>query len=308
MPYRFDQEEQVRISRHIDQLTNEKIHLNSIIAQMKNEKSELLKIVEEFTQKSRNMANNCKILEQREEVANQYIAESHQDWKSLMTQLLQNAKQLQWMVQKQQKGTKLAEREAAGVANISKKLKQYEKFLSLNFNEYIQQHHSSYDISLFQKTNITSNLSITPISKAQNEESRLDTEVMQETVQNLPQSPGRRGEEEGFFRLDFAKLKQELSTSENIPYLCAILQALKQRVTIVSGAQARKQLLLEYAQNDFLGLKDDLSLVKRLLSQSKRTKEFLVRLVNVLSSDYYGRQYLLTNKQLIPLLIKVLFF
>ena len=91
-----------------------------------------------------------------------------------------------------------------------------------------------------------------------------------------------------------------------MPYVCAILQALKWRVTKIYGAQERKDLLLEYAENDFLNLKTDLKLLGKLVSEDTRIKEFTVRLINVLSSDYYGRQYLLSNSNLIPLLIQIL--
>ena len=193
-----------------------------------------------------------------------------------MTHLLQNSKSLLNLVHRSKSGQKISENE---VSAAEKKLSQYEKFLDLNFNEYIQQHHSSYDISLFNKTNITSQMSITPKSRIQPSDSLYQLGEMQEIQEEIAQpdfekptlkipenidfadepeahSPERETEkvvEQDFeapdterldhFALDFEKIRKELKTSNEVPRICAILQALKWRITKVSGQKGRKQLL-----------------------------------------------------------------
>ena len=88
--------------------------------------------------------------------------------------------------------------------------------------------------------------------------------------------------------------------------ICGVLQALRWRVTRVKGSQMRKMVIEEYSMNDFLMVKPNLNLLVRLLTFDIQTKEFTLRLLNALSSDFYGRKYLLLNPKLIPLLIKVL--
>lgn len=94
-----------------------------------------------------------------------------------------------------------------------------------------------------------------------------------------------------YFPLDYEKIINSLK-SDNSAYVCAILQALRWRITQTRGAELRREILIAYQANDILELNDlklgqTTCLCNYLLLQSKnREKEYTIRFINALASDY----------------------
>jgi len=114
-----------------------------------------------------------------------------------------------------------------------------------------------------------------------------------------------------YFPLNYEKVIKALK-SNNVTYVCAVLQALRWRITQTRGAELRREILIAYQTNDVLELSElqpenqNCLCYHLLLSSKNRKKEYITRFINALASDYQGRSYLLNNDYLLEILIKVL--
>ena len=105
-------------------------------------------------------------------------------------------------------------------------------------------------------------------------------------------------------QLNFAKLKQDLFKRDSEERVCALLQALRWRLTR-TPASVRMAVLQDYSSNDILQLQEaGLSLLLR--ERPPKLTEFASKLANVIASDGNGRSYLLQDPHLIPTLVRIL--
>ncbi len=106
-----------------------------------------------------------------------------------------------------------------------------------------------------------------------------------------------------FKLLDFRKLKETLKTTKDLSYICAVLQALRWRISRAENVLARREAVIQLSSNNML----DYSLFAALLEKKNRNvSEHVVSLINTLASEYLGRSYLIENTQLIKSLIHIM--
>lgn len=104
-------------------------------------------------------------------------------------------------------------------------------------------------------------------------------------------------------QLDFKKIKELFKTEEDENYLCALLQALRWRITRITSAVTRREIVIQYVSNDILSYPISHTLLEK---KGNRIKESTIRFVNALASEYMGRSYLIEHDQLINHLILIL--
>ena len=70
----------------------------------------------------------------------------------------------------------------------------------------------------------------------------------------------------------------------------------------------RREIIINYSRYDLLDLhRDEPCVIESIFRhESKRVQEFAGRLVNILTLDYYGRNYLLSSDKLISNLVSTL--
>jgi len=117
--------------------------------------------------------------------------------------------------------------------------------------------------------------------------------------------------------LDYVKIKDFLRKSARNPHheveVCATLQSLAWRITKVP-ATIRRQNLHSYKHFDIMELKknEPNTIFNALITEngssgSSRVTEFFIIFVNALASEYLGRCYLLSRKDIVKTLINILF-
>lgn len=108
-------------------------------------------------------------------------------------------------------------------------------------------------------------------------------------------------------QLNYAMIIRDLSTLQDDLKICALLQALRWRLTRTSRV-IRKENLENYVKFNILCTqKPHDGLLDQLLSSTRRVKEYLLRFLNVLSSEKPGRLYLLTKEKVVISLVNVLY-
>ena len=103
--------------------------------------------------------------------------------------------------------------------------------------------------------------------------------------------------------LDFNMLKKILVKSSNISYVCAILEALRWKISKAKTSLQRREIVIQYTSYEVINYKIFKSLIDK---KSKSINEYLIAFINTLSSEYLGRTYLLENAQLLKHLIYIL--
>lgn len=69
----------------------------------------------------------------------------------------------------------------------------------------------------------------------------------------------------------------------------------------------RREIVFTYAKYDIIGCKPENEKIQlSLLKGDARTREFSLRLINAMASDFYGRSYLVDSENLIKTLIGIL--
>ena len=103
--------------------------------------------------------------------------------------------------------------------------------------------------------------------------------------------------------LDFKKLKVELANSKDINYTCAVLEALRWRVSKAGSIIQRREVVIQFSNYDLI----DYTFFTTLLEKKSRlVTEHIIALANSVASDYLGRSYLIENEQLITHLVYIL--
>ena len=107
--------------------------------------------------------------------------------------------------------------------------------------------------------------------------------------------------------INYASIIRDLRTLNDELQLCLLLQALRWRLSR-SQAQCRKEILGVYVRFNILcTTKPHDQLLDKLLSSSRRVKEFTMRFLNTLTSERGGRTYVLLKENLIKLLLGILY-
>lgn len=110
-----------------------------------------------------------------------------------------------------------------------------------------------------------------------------------------------------FTALRFDRLKESLLTAPDTK-VCAILQALKWRMTHTRRGEPRKEVVRTYVEKDVAGLKDPhIALLKALVARKhNKVAEHVVCFANVLASESLGIRYLMQSSEFISLLIEIM--
>lgn len=107
--------------------------------------------------------------------------------------------------------------------------------------------------------------------------------------------------------LNFQAVVHDLGTLPNENQLCALLQAIRWRLTRTPRT-VRKHNLYNYLEFNLLGTKaPQRPILDFLLGGTRKVKEYSIRLLNVLTSESIAREYLLEKENLISLLLGVLY-
>jgi hypothetical protein len=115
--------------------------------------------------------------------------------------------------------------------------------------------------------------------------------------------------------LDFGRVKEFLLKNARNPSLeleiCSTLQAMSWRITKVSS-KIRRQNLHSYQHYDIIDVKaaqNPNSVFQQMIGEKtrQRVKDFFIIFVNSLASEYIGRCYLLQRKDMVNMLISILF-
>ena len=103
--------------------------------------------------------------------------------------------------------------------------------------------------------------------------------------------------------LDYRRIKESLKVSKDVGYICALLQALRWRISRAENVMLRREAVIQLTSNNML----DHTLFGSLFEKKSRNiNEHLISLVNTLASEYLGRSYLIENTQLIKNLIHIM--
>jgi hypothetical protein len=109
------------------------------------------------------------------------------------------------------------------------------------------------------------------------------------------------------FDLNFASISYDLNNLADETQLCALLQALRWKIT-QSDPEDSEAFLAYYVKNNILStIKPHDSLLDHLLTSTKKVKEYSLKLINVIAYRKLGRDYLLNKENLIPLTLRILY-
>ena len=154
---------------------------------------------------------------------------------------------------------------------------------------------------MLQKSRLGESIEDSTIKSAYNELKRLSTASStskSSTCKVLPET--------SFTQLNFAGIIKDLWSVPNDLEVCALLQALRWRLTRVSS-YIRKENTLTYIRFNILCTnKPHDQLLDQLLGSTRRVIEYTVRFLNVVASEKEGRNYLLSKENIVELLTKIL--
>ena len=108
-------------------------------------------------------------------------------------------------------------------------------------------------------------------------------------------------------QLNFATIIKGLSTMQDDLQICALLQALRWRLTRTARSVHKENLENFIRFNILCTVKPHDSLLDNLLSNTRRVKEYTIRFLNVITSEKSGRVYLLQKENIVVLLVNVLY-
>lgn len=216
------------------------------------------------------------IAQKKEEMAKSTLIESQGKWTNFCKGLMSVSKQI---ISSYENGNKNGN-QIPGIRDLLQKLDKYSEFIKTNEKDF-QEIAETYKIR--------------------------DT-----TAEEIPIKMDERNDDEEFIpyeELDYSKLKAQLINNNNPIKISAILQALRWRITRSRHGQPRKHVLQTYINNDIFDFSFKKSEVIKFLLHNKHRKvvEYLVCLINVISSETAGVIYLSTCTDLITWLIDILY-
>jgi LisH domain-containing protein ARMC9 len=101
--------------------------------------------------------------------------------------------------------------------------------------------------------------------------------------------------------INYSAIKKELFSMNEQMKSCALLQALRWRLTRTSSS-VRRSILEEYITHDILRINES-GLSQLLQNGSPKLMDYLCKLSNVIASEVQGRAYLLKDNYLIPVFV-----
>jgi LisH domain-containing protein ARMC9 len=107
--------------------------------------------------------------------------------------------------------------------------------------------------------------------------------------------------------LNFASIIKDLTSLQDDLQICALLQALRWRLTRSTRAFRKENLENFIRFNILCTIKPHDTLIDNLLLSTRRVKEFTIRLLNVITSEKTGRAYLLQKENIVSLLVETLY-
>lgn len=144
---------------------------------------------------------------------------------------------------------------------------------------------------------------ISPFSNQIEECEQLLASSLGELFSNAPASSIQmRNSSNPITALNFKAIKECLR-KKDITFCCAILKALRWRVSRAESIYQRRQAIIQFTSNNLL----DYELFTFLLERkSQSVTEHLLSLTNTLASEYLGRSYLLENPSFTKCLIQLM--
>ena len=107
-------------------------------------------------------------------------------------------------------------------------------------------------------------------------------------------------------QINFAIVIKDLTTLQDDLKICALLQALRWRLTRTHKAEQRENLENYIKFNILCTQKPHDSLLDNLLNSTRRVKEYTMRFLNVVSTDKSGRLYILQKENIVSLLVQII--
>ena len=109
---------------------------------------------------------------------------------------------------------------------------------------------------------------------------------------------------ESLTTINYSAIKKDLFSGGDEMKSCALLQALRWRLTRAS-CSVRRVLLEEYINQDILRINES-GLSQLLQNNNSKLIDYLSKLSNVIASEVQGRTYLLRDPQLIPVFVSLM--
>jgi hypothetical protein len=228
---------------------------------------------------------------------------------------LQNAPILQKMYDKyvdQKKSTQSAsdsklvaqiqnlEKQLAAVNNENEKLRQRINRVENNYEEYAE------DVLKISKEMFDMLESVRLGEKLDEDRLNRVFDALKKHDRELKRAQGG-GPPDVLVQLNYAIIIKDLSTLQDDLKVCALLQAMRWRLTRTRRAEQKENLENFLKFNVLCTQKPHDSLLDQLLSSTRRVKEYSMRFLNVLSSDKAGRLYVLQKENIVNLLVNVIY-
>ena len=103
--------------------------------------------------------------------------------------------------------------------------------------------------------------------------------------------------------LDLQSLRDCLLETGDIAKVCALLQAIRWRISRSNSSVQRREAVIQITSTGLLNK----SLIHGLLNRkSNSVNEHLISLLNVLTTEYIGRTFIVENKEIVEQLIKIM--
>lgn len=191
------------------------------------------------------------------------------------------------------------ERQLATVKEENSRLKQKINKVENNYEEYVSEilNISKKTVEMLEACRHGSKVTEASMQEIYVGLSKFDKSI-KPPHPDLPSEP---------IQLNYAMIIRDLSALQDDLKICALLQALRWRLTRTSRANRRENMENFVKFNILSTQKPHDTLLDQLLASTRRVKEYLLRLLNVLSSEKIGRVYLLTKEKLVISLVNVLF-
>lgn len=247
--------------------------------------SQLMNQIDELERENKNYKVQIMTVHQREEYARSALLESQTKWNNLAKDILYMTKELYRSLESIKRGQAINE---PLINAIAERIVKYDSFLNMTSDEISA--NASFTNSYIDRS--VSDFSPSPIKPSSSPV--VDNRKLTKGHSSLP-------------ALNYARVIKDLSLLQDEVALCALLQALRWRLTR-SQTVLRKEVLAAYIKYNILCTsKPHDTLLDKLLSSSKRIKEYTVRLLNVIASECSGRTYLLTKENLIQAMSNILY-
>ena len=239
--------------------------------------------VEQYEQQLALMRQEYQVIQRREDQLRSALVETDTKWTAFAKDLLLLLREALKAVDLMRKGKKISDN---FVSAVHEKVRHYEGILQIPPVE------TSWNPSL-SVSYVETQEAASPKPRRDQVSIRTDRPMIKGYASLPP--------------LNYASIIRDLRTLNDELQLCVLLQSLRWRLSR-SQAQCRKEILSVYVRFNILcTTKPHDQLLDKLLSSSRRVKEFTMRFLNTLTSERGGRTYVLMKENLIKLLLGILY-